>query len=69
MKTTTKMKISLVLAVGFLLVFSESLLACHQGFWGQGLALKGHSGDFAGIKESKSSSAFGYTTAPTSGTT
>ena len=70
MKTTTKMKISIVLAVGFLLVFSESLFACHQDFWGRGLALKGHSGDYAKIKKgSKSSSAFGYTTEPTSKTT
>jgi hypothetical protein len=56
MKTTTKMKISLVLAVGFLLVFSKSLFACHQ------ILLKGHTSDKVGANKPKPKGVFGMMT-------
>jgi len=43
MTVTTKMKIAIVLAGVFLLVFSENLLACHQLVPFEGGGLKGHS--------------------------
>ena len=61
MKTTTKMKISLVLAVGFLLVFSESLFACHQFKVGVGGYIEGHSNDKVMNKSVNKNSAFGIT--------
>ena len=57
---------------GMILLFSSSdVFACHQGFWGRGLAGKGHTGDFSKIsnRSGKSSSAFGYTTEPSSEST
>ena len=64
MKTTTKMKISLVLAVGFLLVFSKSLFACHQGLHMRS-GLEGHSASKVGKKHRPTNFFFDVSTGPT----
>ena len=74
MKTTTKMKIVIVLAGVFLLLFSEGLWACHTGFitspgpGNRNTTMQGHVG-YEMVQESqktsKRESAFGYTTEPT----
>ena len=58
----------MLLAVTYLMLFSGSLWACHQGFL-KGDALKGHSGDKPLRTRSKPNSGLGYTLEPTSSTT